>query len=285
MPKISILIFLLGLNAGLLTESVSISLATGLGTVSGDGTTDLNILKNLFLISSLLSLIFGTVVGLSQYKIKRLLAYSTISHVGFLLLALAVNTESSTESLIFYIIQYSITNLNTFLILLVFGYSLNFYNKTSQGKSNTLDIKFISELKGQFIYNPILSLSLALCLFSMAGIPPLMGFFAKQQVLYSASTSGYFFISIIAILVSVISASYYFQIIKVIHFPSSSSVNIENISSSSLNLPIRQSNSVHITNIHSMTISALTLTILLFMLNPSIILNSTHLLALTIFNV
>jgi NADH:ubiquinone oxidoreductase subunit 2 (subunit N) len=83
-----------------------------------------------------------------------------------------------------------------------------------------MDIKYISQLKAQFIYNPILSLSLAICLFSMAGVPPLLGFFAKQQVLYSATHSGYFFLSIVAILVSVISASYYLQIIKVIHFPS-----------------------------------------------------------------
>ena len=100
MPKITIVIFLLEINAGLLNDSVSIGLATGLCA-----SNNLNILKNLFLISSLLSLTIGTVVGLAQYKIKRLLAYSTISHVGFLLLALAVNTESSVESLIFYIIQ------------------------------------------------------------------------------------------------------------------------------------------------------------------------------------
>ena len=70
--------------------------------------------KNLLLLSSLLSLIIGTVVGLAQSRIKRLLAYSTISHVGFLLLALAVNTEQSIESLIFYLVQYSITNLNSY---------------------------------------------------------------------------------------------------------------------------------------------------------------------------
>ena len=68
--------------------------------------------------SSLFSLIIGTVVGLDKSKIKRLLAYSTISHIGFLLLALAVNSEQSIESFIFYIVQYSITNLNTFLIIL-----------------------------------------------------------------------------------------------------------------------------------------------------------------------
>lgn len=278
MPKISIFMFLLELSTGLLTDSVSIALPLGL--------ENLNLLKNLFLISSLLSLIIGTVVGLAQYRIKRLLAYSTISHVGFMLLALAVNTESSIESLILYLLQYTLTNLNTFLILLVFGYcSINSYNKNKALTNNkNSDIKFISELKGQFLSNPLLSLSFAICLFSMAGIPPLMGFFAKQQVLYSATTSGYYFLSIVAILVSVISASYYLQIIKVIHFPAAPA-DAEINSNSSQIAPISENNVVNITNIHSMTISTLTLGILLFILNPSLILNSTHLIALTIFNI
>lgn len=310
MPKISIVIFLLELVVGLgiNIDATSINL--------GDAVPSFNVLKNLFLISSLLSLIIGTVVGLAQYKIKRLLAYSTISHVGFLLLCLAINSEQSVESLIFYILQYSITNLNTFLILLVFGYTLNSYvartgknSKSlsvslpaslrtgggggvipphSNSKSN-LDINFISELKGQFISNPLLSLSFAICLFSMAGIPPLIGFFAKQQVLYSATSSGYYFLSIVAILVSVISASYYLQIIKVIHFPASgTSISTGVLSSAGekeggVGYPT-PANSVYITNIHSMTISTLTLTILLFIINPSLLLNSTHLLALSIFN-
>src|SRR6266566_3989407 len=73
-----------------------------------------NILKSLLLISATLSLIIGSLLGLAQIKIKRLLAYSTISHIGFILLALAVNTEQSIDSFIFYIIQYTITNLNVF---------------------------------------------------------------------------------------------------------------------------------------------------------------------------
>jgi NADH-ubiquinone oxidoreductase chain 2 len=140
MPKISILIFLLELESGLfLPLSGSLSSMhmeydlTSLFQIVKDlysddifkGEQSLNVIKSLLLFSSLLSLIIGTVVGLAQYKIKRLLAYSTISHVGFLLLALGINTEQSIESLIFYILQYSITNLNTFLILLVFGYTFN----------------------------------------------------------------------------------------------------------------------------------------------------------------
>src|SRR5205807_1262700 len=158
---------------------------------------------NLLFISSLLSLIIGTVVGLAQTKIKRLLAYSTISHIGFILLALAINTEQSTESLIFYIIQYSFTNLNVFLIIIALGY-LTHINKFINGNfyGSNIDIRFISELNGQFFLNPILSIILTICLFSMAGVPPLLGFFSKQFVLYSAVQSGYYFMSIVAILVS-----------------------------------------------------------------------------------
>jgi len=298
MPKIAIVIFLLKLESGLFINTDTFSITNDIysfsSVITGEDniiTQGDNVLKNLFLFSSLLSLIIGTVVGLAQYKIKRLLAYSTISHVGFLVLALAVNTEQSTESLIFYILQYSLTNLNTFLIILVFGYSLNTYWKnqsinTSLNIKSNLDIRYISELKAQFINNPILSLSLAICLFSMAGVPPLVGFFAKQQVLYSATYSGYYFLSIIAILVSVISASYYLQIIKIIHFPTSNTYNQNN--SNTLNVEVENFNNkfnktIPVTNIHSMTISILTLTIMLFIFNPSIILNSTHLLALSIF--
>jgi len=280
MPKISIVIFLLELvNSSLLGSTSS---ALGLLDTSASTVWSLP-LKNVLLLSSLLSLIIGSVVGLAQYKIKRLLAYSTISHVGFLLLALGINTEQSTESLIFYLLQYSFTNLNTFLILLAFGYTLKSINLgsnslRSNGSASTssLDIKYISELKAQFISNPLLSLSLALCLFSMAGIPPLLGFFAKQQVLYAATYSGYYFMSVVAILVSVISASYYLQIIKVMHF--STDISAQLIEGNTVDGP-----NSNISNSHSMLISILTLSLVLFMLNPNIVLNSTHLLALTVF--
>ena len=159
MPKISILVFCIELQSGISLNTVSLSLLLGYSSKY--------VFKNLLLISSLLSLIIGTVVGLAQTRIKRLLAYSTISHVGFLLLALAINTEQSIDSLIFYLIQYSFTNLNTFFILLAFGYLINSTIITREKETN--DIQYISELKGQFYSNPLLSLSLAICLFSMAG--------------------------------------------------------------------------------------------------------------------
>ena len=291
-------------------------------------------IKNLLLISSVLSLLIGTIVGLKQIKVKRLLAFSSISHVGFLLLALGIYTQKSVDSFIFYLVQYSVTSLNIFLILLAFGYLENFnhsnklnhtdpslfpvpspspdpasppkaaeqegeaaeqegvaaeqegkaapqkkalasllteeseqfpfpdrearylrqgsdkrtlYNSkdingnfSSNDKASFFprplvlkeefpspaspkgrgqgDINFLIELKGQIYKNPVLSISLAICLFSMAGIPPLIGFFSKQFVLFSSIENGYNFLSIVAILVSVISASYYLRIIKITFF-------------------------------------------------------------------
>jgi len=290
MPKIAILIVAFELISTSPIAGSLNSLIGSLGSIDTLGQANgVFLITNLLLISSFLSLIIGTIAGLAQVKIKRLLAYSTISHIGFLLLALSINTEDSLESFIFYLIQYSITNLNTFFILLAFGYIIN------QGlRSNKKDINLISDLKGQFATNPLLSLSLALCLFSMAGIPPLMGFFAKAQVLYSSIQNGYYFISIIAILVSVVSAYYYLQIIKVMHFdsadsndtslitnPSLSSLAVESDKGESLTL---ESSPVSVlNNTHTYLISVLTLSLTLFMLKPSILLNSIHLMALNIF--
>lgn len=229
-------------------------------------------IKYLLLLSALFSLIIGTVVGLSQIRIKRLLAYSTISHVGFILIALAINSASSIEALYFYMFQYSLTNLNVFLILLAFGYVINKNNLINNNLISS-DINFISQLKGQFFHNPFLSLSLTICLFSMAGVPPLIGFFSKYYVLYSAIDSQYYLIAIVAILTSVISASYYIKIIRVLH--------TENTNTNS---NTTESNELVLNNFHSFLISSLTLGILLFLIKPTIILNSVQLLSILLFD-
>ena len=111
-----------------------------------------NIIKNLLLMSSLLSLLIGSIVGLVQVKIKRLLAYSTISHVGFILLSLAIISEQSIDSFIFYIIQYICTNLNIFLIIISISYIIIKSIDSVKENMNSLikDISFISELKNLF---------------------------------------------------------------------------------------------------------------------------------------
>jgi NADH-ubiquinone oxidoreductase chain 2 len=293
MPKISILLILFEIQTHInLIENINLILELNpLNNIINSNTLKLNnsYFNNLLLISSFLSLLIGTILGLAQSKIKRLLAYSTISHIGFILLALAINSEQSIEALIFYIIQYTITNLNTFLIIILFGYIIkNSFRDLIQsimvedetGTEN--DINFISELKGQFFLNPVLSITLTICLFSMAGIPPLIGFFSKQFVLYSAIKNGYYFMSIIAIIVSIISASYYLKIIRILF---TKEENISEYSDKELKIinNLNSNSEIEISSTSSFIISTLTLSILLFILKPSILLNSTTILSLSLF--
>lgn len=175
------------------------------------------------LMSSFLSLIIGTVVGLTQFRIKRLFAYSTISHVGFILLALSITTIESIQAFIFYLMQYSISNLNAFIILVTMGFSFYFYVTENKEHKELLDknnspIQLISQLRGYFYINPFLALSFAITIFSFVGVPPLVGFFAKQMVLSAALDSGYVFLSLVAILTSVIGGVYYLNVIKEVFF-------------------------------------------------------------------
>lgn len=301
MPKISIFIFLLEIIHLFVVPDMAFNdfiFLTGNGNGVIGGLSDNDMWKTLLLTTSVLSLIIGTVVGLSQYRLKRLLAYSTISHVGFLLLALSVNSVDSINSFLFYLMQYSITNLNTFFIVLAFGYIIS--NKMSKNK--TIDIAYIAELKGQFLTNPVLGLSLAICLFSMAGIPPLMGFFAKYMVLYSAIENGYYFLALIGILASVVSASYYLRIIRVVfvqedndvsnygeengltsHLRTGQGVFQGNLEKAKARNNYKKYSKEILTSTHSYIIAVLTLFITLYILSPSLFLNSSNLLALSLF--
>ena len=151
-------------------------------------------------------------------------AYSTISHVGFILLALSVNSVESIQAYIFYIITYTISNLNAFIILVTIGYSFFIYvYKDEKHIDNLMDknnspIQLISQIKGYFYINPFLALSLSITLFSFVGVPPLVGFFAKQMVLSAALDNGFVFMALVAILTSVIAAVYYLNVIKQIFF-------------------------------------------------------------------
>nr|YP_010951102.1 NADH dehydrogenase subunit 2 [Ophidiomyces ophidiicola]WML69498.1 NADH dehydrogenase subunit 2 [Ophidiomyces ophidiicola] len=282
-PKISILIVLLHLVH-----------FTNYILISSDYTWTSSLL-----VSSLLSLIIGTVLGLTQFRIKRLFAYSTISHLGFLLLALSINSVESIQSFIFYLIQYSFSNLNAFFLLLSIGYTLFFYINNNIHHLNLLDknnspIQLLSQIKGYFYINHTLALSLAITLFSFAGIPPLVGFFAKFMVLSSALQNGFIFIALVAVLTSVISAVYYLNIVKLIFFDFHSykfssnlfnlniPANIINNNNKILNT-IYFKSSISLSNSLSIPISILTLFILLFMLIPDQLLHLSNLLSIFIF--
>lgn len=252
------------------------------------------------LVSSLLSLIIGSIVGLTQFRIKRLFAYSTISHVGFILLALSINTIESIQAFIFYLIQYSITNLNAFIILISIGYSLYFYTNSSEEykqleDKNNSPIQLISQIKGYFYINPVLSLSLTITIFSFAGIPPLIGFFAKQMVLSAALDKGYIFITLIAILTSVISAVYYLNIIKQVFFYKPDYKISQEMSDIEMHASILKNNllkqkltfkidSIVLSSYLTITISILTLLIFLFIFTPQEVLNISVILSTGLFN-
>ena len=249
------------------------------------------------LFSSLLSLIIGTILGLNQFRIKRLFAYSTISHLGFILLALSINSVESIQAFIFYLMQYSITNLNAFIILISIGYTLYTYINNDIEYMKLLDknnspIQLISQLKGYFYVNPVLAISLAITIYSLVGIPPLVGFFGKQMVLSAALDNGYIFITLIAILTSVISAVYYLNLIKQMFFDKPDYVinpDLKNINflGGIVNKTLKEKISYNVNNIVlsnnlTISISCLTLVILLFILNPQEWLSMTNILAVYI---
>ena len=258
------------------------------------------------LFSSFLSLIIGSVLGLSQFRIKRLFAYSTISHLGFILLALSINSLESIQAFLFYLMQYSISNLNAFVLLISIGFSL--YPFVNNGPlrdqyNNLLDrnnspIQLISQLKGYFNLNPVLALSLAITFFSFVGIPPLIGFFAKQMVLSAALDSGYVFLTLTAILTSVISAVYYLGVIKQMFFNEHQYKLNQDLEHTKFKANVVSSvndegyvdtlsfkfNNIVLSSCLTITISILTLTLLLFIFTPEESISMANILALILFN-
>jgi NADH-ubiquinone oxidoreductase chain 2 len=243
----------------------------------------------------MLSLIIGTVLGLTQFRIKRLFAYSTISHIGFLLLALSINSVESIQSFIFYLIQYSISNLNAFFLLISIGYTLFIFinkniNHINLSDKNNSPIQLLSQIKGYFYINHTLAISLAITIFSFAGIPPLIGFFAKLMVLSAALQDGFVFITLIAVITSVISTVYYLNIVKIMFFDLYS---YKFIGLLNLKIPAQiiknnniidtiyfKSYNISLSNSLSITISILTLIILLFMFIPDQSLHMSNILSI-----
>ena len=248
----------------------------------------------MFILSSFLSFVVGAVLGLTQYRIKRLFAYSTISHVGFILLGLCTDSIESIQASIFYILQYTISNLNGFLILLSIGFFLYLYvyeknNDTQNIQERLVDqnnspVQLITQIKGYFYINSFISLSLAVTLFSFIGIPPTIGFFAKQMILSAALDKSFVFLALIAILTSVIGAGYYLNLVKQIFFNKSDYKRNPSISDSLLRGYIVNNNNVNqtgnkvavnfkpgditINSALSVTISIITLLLLLFIVMP-----------------
>ena len=161
--------------------------------------------QSIIIFLSIASMIFGAVAAISQNNLKRLVAYSSIGHIGYTLAGVAVGTNEGIQSSITYITIYIIMNLGLFSCLFMM-------------KRNNQYYETIDDLSGLSKNHPMLSLSLLIVLFSLAGIPPLAGFFAKLYIFKAVIEQSMYFLAIVGLLSTVIAAFYYLRIIKVIYF-------------------------------------------------------------------
>jgi len=154
---------------------------------------------------SIASMVFGAVAAIGQKNLKRLIAYSSIGHVGYALAGLATGSNEGIQSSVIYITIYILMNLGLFSCLLMM-------------KRNNVYYEQIDDLSGLSKNHPLLSLSLLIILFSLAGIPPLAGFFAKFYIFKSVLEQSMFFLAIVGLLSTVVAAFYYLRLIKIMYF-------------------------------------------------------------------
>ena len=166
--------------------------------------------QSYFLIIAVFSIFIGSVGGLEQRKIKSLLAYSSISHTGYLLLSFSTNSVEGTSMMLYYLVIFMVSSLCFWSIYLFIQHKKNFYFKKRNKELG--DLVLLRES------NPLLALILTITLFSIAGIPPIVGFLAKIGIFLVAIKSSAYLISLMAILFSVLSTFYYIRVIKIIYF-------------------------------------------------------------------
>jgi NADH-quinone oxidoreductase subunit N len=161
--------------------------------------------QGMLLILAVLSLSVGNLVAISQTSLKRMLAYSTISHMGFLLLGVLAGTKNGYASSMFYIVVYSFTTLGAFGIMLLLSRA-------------GFEADKLEDFKGLNQRSPLYALLMLFVMFSMAGIPVFAGFWAKLSVFEAVLNAGYTWLVVYAVLMSVIGAFYYLRVVKLMYF-------------------------------------------------------------------
>tara|TARA_Y100000590_G_scaffold426683_1_gene536053 strand:- start:2935 stop:4353 length:1419 start_codon:yes stop_codon:yes gene_type:complete len=154
---------------------------------------------------SIASMLFGAIAAIGQKNLKRLVAYSSIGHMGYALAGLSAGTNEGIQSSIIYICIYLFMNLAFFSCLFMMRRNQHYFEK-------------IEDLSGLSKNHPILSLCLMIILFSLAGVPPLAGFFAKFYIFMAVIEQSMYFLAIVGLLSTVVAAFYYLRIIKIIYF-------------------------------------------------------------------
>ncbi len=161
--------------------------------------------QDMLIVLAVLSIAIGNVVAIAQTNIKRMLAYSTISHVGFILLGILAATENGYSSAMFYVIVYALTGLGGFGMIIALS--------RAGFEADKLD-----DFKGLNERSPWLAAMMLILMFSMAGVPPTVGFYAKLSVLQSVVQVDMVWLAVFAVVFSVIGAFYYLRVIKVMYF-------------------------------------------------------------------
>jgi NADH-quinone oxidoreductase subunit N len=161
--------------------------------------------QGMLVIMAVLSMAIGNLTAIAQTNIKRMLAYSTISHMGFLLLGFLSGSLSGYSASMFYVLAYVVMSLGTFGMILLLS-------RKGFEAENLDDFKGLNQRKPWFAF------LMLLLMFSMAGVPPTVGFYAKLSVLQAALQAGFVWLVVFAVLMSVIGAFYYLRIIKLMYF-------------------------------------------------------------------
>nr|WCH57669.1 NADH dehydrogenase subunit 2 [Hypnea sp.] len=169
----------------------------------------MNFWYNIILVAVFLSIFIGTLSAFSQKKWKRFFAYSSITHVGFFLLAILLGDCESISNSVFYVLIYLVTMLGVFSVVL----SIRFFNYNYHYQT-----RYLQDIEGLSKINPSIAMIFTIILFSMGGVPPLAGFFSKFFVLLSALQIDAIGICIFIVLMSCIACFYYIKIIKIMYF-------------------------------------------------------------------
>jgi len=164
--------------------------------------------SDLFIVMALLSIALGSVVALMQTNIKRMLAYSTISHIGFILLGFVTGVVEGYGAAVFYVLVYILMSMAAFGMIILLN---------KQG----FEADKISDFKGLSKHSPWFALMMLAIMLSMAGVPPFIGFYAKLFILQQVISAGFITIAVIAVVFAVISSYYYLQVVKSMYFEDS----------------------------------------------------------------
>jgi len=161
--------------------------------------------QGMLAILAALSLVLGNVAAIAQTNIKRMLAYSTISHMGFMLMGILAGTAEGYAAAMFYAIAYAIMSAGAFAVIILVS--------SGDREADQLD-----DFKGLAKRNPWQAFLMLMILFSLAGVPVFLGFFAKWQVIAAALSAGYVGLSVLAVVMAVVGAFYYLRIVKLMYF-------------------------------------------------------------------